>query len=385
MEKKCWIVVSTDNDIIEMIWGSEGVFAMKKERSAFIDLMECLAIMLVVAYHGALYPYDHHDTGGGMEYLNYYLRTISATCVPLFFFANGYLLFGKTLDLKKHVKKTLRLVFLAFFWGGVTLLFLQLVEGGPVSLGTLFSGVWNWEQGKINHLWYLGALVCIYVFFPLLKHVFDTNKKYFLYFLIVSAIFTFGNTLLNHLGTIGLRVLGKAGYWTEFNFFNIFNPFRGIRGYAFVYFCVGGLAYHYRERIEAISVRKRNIVSVIGILLSCAGLWGLGIFYSGVTGSLWDVVWYGYDTVFTLANVVFIYLLCLNWKCDVFVIRMVSCNTLGIFFLHEFIVPVTRTYLRGIPFLQNIPATILYALGVIGICTVVSAVMKKIPVVSRLV
>lgn len=62
--------------------------------------------------------------------------------------------------------------------------------------------LWTFRQGWINHLWYIGALICIYVFLPVFKSVFDTNRKYFYYITIIIALFTFGNTTINIIVTI---------------------------------------------------------------------------------------------------------------------------------------------------------------------------------------
>lgn len=40
------------------------------------------------------------------------------------------------------------------------------------------SYLWSWHQGWINYLWFMGSLVCIYVF-PLLNVFFDNNNRIF--------------------------------------------------------------------------------------------------------------------------------------------------------------------------------------------------------------
>lgn len=101
---------------------------------------------------------------------------------------------------------------------------------------------------KDIHLWYMGALVCIYILFPLLKVVFDNSRKVFIYFTVVCAILTFGNELINHFITILLNTAGLYEGIIDVNWFNDFNPFRNIFGYAFVYFCVGGLAHDFVKK-----------------------------------------------------------------------------------------------------------------------------------------
>lgn len=138
---------------------------MDKKRLTFIDLLEVIATLFVLLYHSSLYSCDFLSDASLGRYFLYYSRTILSTCVPLFFFANGYLLFGRDFDLRKHILKMAKLVFITAIWGIITLLLLQIIRHEYFSLKDLLISLWNWKQGWINHLWYMGALVCIYVFF----------------------------------------------------------------------------------------------------------------------------------------------------------------------------------------------------------------------------
>ena len=51
----------------------------------------------------------------------------------------------------------------------------------------------------MNVFLYLGALFCVYIFFPALKALFDTNRKAFMIFTIVIVFFTIGDDFLNEL------------------------------------------------------------------------------------------------------------------------------------------------------------------------------------------
>lgn len=130
----------------------------------------------------------------------------------------------------------------------ITLLFLKPIECDFSSVQETVVYFWTWVQEWFIHLWYMGALVCIYILFPLLKVVFDNSRKVFIYFTVVCAILTFGNELINHFITILLNTAGLYEGIIDVNWFNDFNPFRNIFGYAFVYFCVGGLAHDFVKK-----------------------------------------------------------------------------------------------------------------------------------------
>ena len=358
----------------------------KQVRQVNIDLLECIAILFVVIYHSTLYSSDILNEPTYLHYARYLFRTILSPCVPIFFFANGYLIFNKELNLKKHIYKIVRLIILCVGWGIGKIVILMPIENEFLSLEEIIKALWQWKQGWINSLWFLGALVCIYILFPLLKVAYDYNKKIFTYFVIVCAILTFGNVLLNEGATIFLTtVLHRSTTIQGGNFFNIFNPFRGIYGYAFVYFCVGGCFYQMKDKILNIEPLKRNISTLLIMVASCICLWGIGICYSMASGKMWDVVWNGYDTIFTFINVICIFVLCLNLEKDITIIRTISCNTLGVYLIHEIFIHLTRKSIKEYPLFCNIPFNIIYAIVILLVCLMITLAMKRIPLLRRLV
>lgn len=359
---------------------------VNQSRQVSIDLLECIAILLVLIYHSTLYSSDILNDSSSLHYVRYLFRTLLSPCVSLFFFANGFLLFNKRFDLKKHIFKIVHLIILCGIWGLGKIVLLMPIENEFLSPFEIAKALWTWKQGWINSLWFLGALICIYVIFPILKVTYDNNRKVFYYFVIICAILTFGNVLLNESGTIFLTlVMNKTTTLQGFNFFNMFNPFRGIYGYAFVYFCVGGCFYNIKDKILHIEPLKRNVITIFAMLICCLGLWGVGICYSKASNEMWDVVWNGYDTIFTFINVICMYILCLNLKKDIKIIRVISCNTLGIYFIHEIIIHLTRNQIKQYDVCCNIPFNILYAIIIMMVCLIIALIMKKIPLIRRLV
>lgn len=238
----------------------------------------------------------------------------------------------------------------------------------------------------MNFFWFIGALVCIYLLFPALKQLFTSNKKAFVLFTAACAALTFGvvlgNQALTFLSFILHHNLGDLNY----PILKMFNPFRGIYGYSFVYFCFGGLIYPYESKIRAIPSKKRNTVAIIGMIVSCLLLFLVGMFYSICWDEkVWDVVWNGYDTVSTFCNVFFIYLLCLNYNLNSRFIRLISQNTLGIYFTHGLIIRLTWPWIKGFPALFNLPFNIVYAFLIVCVCLVLCLFLKKIPILRKLV
>ena len=358
----------------------------KSKRYSHIDLLECVGIFLVVLYHSTTYKYDWMQTRSIVDFSRYFMRTILSTCVPIFFFANGYLLLNTNCDLKKHIYKSIKMVALAFVWGLIGILAIMPLEGESFSLKEICNNLWHWQPiGWINHMWYIGALICIYIFFPLLKNAFDNNRKVFIYFTIICAILTLGNTLLCQIGSVFADIFFEKNTVYFVNVFNIFNPFREIFGYSFVYFCIGGLAAEYKPKLEHISQKKRNIVSLITIIICCTLSTTMWAFISIKIGHIWDVVWSGYDTIFTLITLVAVFVLSLSYTADNSIIQTISTNTLGIFFIHYIIIHLTRNHVIKFAFMRTFTGNIFYAFGIIFISLGITLLLKQLPVINKLV
>ncbi|MBE6802961.1 MAG: acyltransferase [Ruminococcaceae bacterium] len=356
-----------------------------KNRFHEIDYLETIAITFVIFYHCTRYSFDFINSGSVADYLIYFSRTILATCVPIFFFANGYLLLNKDFDLKKHIKKTLRLFVLIFIWAFILMPLYLLIAGESISISAVVVPFLNLSvESDMNLFWYLGALICIYILFPIIKTTFDNNKKSFIFFVSVIALLTLVFDLLNEVVLYSSTFTHSLENGLEMPLTTIFNPFKGSYGYSFVYFGFGGLTYTLRDKIVNIKPYKRNLISIFGIIINCIFLFVMGLLHSKlIKNEVWDIVWNGYDTIFTFLNVLFIYILCLNFKKDFKLVRVISCNTLGIYFTHNLFISLIERYCDSL--LSNwglsVVATILVLLCSLGI----SFVMRKIPVIRNLV
>lgn len=353
-----------------------------------IDLLETLAIFFVLAYHCSFYDFNFIGNKLPIYYFRYFFRTILSTCVPLFFFANGFLVFHRKFDLKKHVKKILRFMLLAVVWGILTIVILMFIRGDYLSSKEILRILWRWQGGWIGHLWFLGAFVSYYLIFPLLKIVFDYNRRVFLYFVVVCGIFTFGRIFINNIWDVCVtQIIHSAATSRDIDLlgiFNIFDPFRAPYYYAVVYSCIGGLVYEYKDQLMSVPVKKRNIYALLAIVLSCTFLWLLGMSYSKVNGAVWDVVWDGYDTVPTLVNVLALYVLALNFNHRNVVIETVSKNTLGIYLIHEIILDILGPMVMSHSSLRTLWFNIIFTIVFVLLCTLVAEFIKRIPIVKHL-
>ena len=356
----------------------------QSQRYHHIDLMKVLGIWFVVIYHSTLYDYNWLERPVLLYYIRYYLRTILSTCVPLFFFANGYLLLNKPFELNKHIKKTVWMMALTVIWGSIGLLAIMPIENHFFSVGQFVENLVMFRPiGWINFLWFMGALVTIYALFPLIKHAYDTKKSLFNYFVLMVTGFTFVYVFVKYAAIIAAYLTDIESFSTFVCIVDQFNPFRGTWGYAFVYFCIGGMMRGKEDVLRRLKHRRKLATLALG--LNCSLLFALGIFFSIMNDSQWDVVWDGYDTVFTLVNVICIFCLCLDYKGNLRFIETVSDNTLGVYFIHKILIHLTIKYVVRIPSACTWIGNIVYALLVVAVCVVITQRIKRIPVLNALV
>ena len=357
----------------------------KTARLNHIDLLKCLAIYMVLVYHGTLYNNIVYQNMPVTELLRYFSRSVLSACVPLFFFVNGYLLMPRPMDLKKHTAKTLRLIVLTCFWMLFLLVVLQPYFREYYTWESFWDTCWDLRAGWNNHLWYLAVLIGIYLIFPLAKAAFDRDRNSFYWFTAVSVILIFGCSTID-LGITVFRLLKEhtySMYYNKFPLFGIFNPLSAGMGLA--YFCLGGLAWSAEGRLRQISAIRRNLTAVAGLVLSC-GIFGvLGWRFSLYQGQIWDLVWNGYTTPFILMATLCLYVLSLSWQRENALVRLIASNTLGIYLIHDLIHKVLSPFVMRFPAVQSLPGTLVYAAALLLITLCVCLVLKKIPLVKHLV
>lgn len=363
------------------------------ERLYSLDLLKVIAIVFVVSYHLCYYSHDFLSTGAPFAYIVYFFHTILSACVPVFFFVNGYLLFGKPYDLKKHMRKTLKYVSLVFVWAVLLLAGNVLHTRDSLTAYEWFDAILKLDlKREIDLLWYLGALVGIYVLFPALKALFDADIKGFQLITVSLAFLTIGHGFLNDCILFAGKLCSSLFPGVTLPYFTLdnaiflnFNPFRGPYAFTFVYFCLGGLAWKYANRIFAIPFKKRNAIATAGIVVSCSLLFLQGVFFSRyIDRAVWDVVWYGYDTVFTLVNTCCLFLLSLNYRSKHTVVQHISRNTLGIYLLHTVLARFVQPVISYAAVLFGFVPFNLYLVFIIFLCLLVIAVIRKVPVIRHL-
>ena len=359
------------------------------DRIPYIDLLETVAMLFVIAYHLSNYSYKFLEEPGLLPVIQYYLRSCLVCCVPLFLTVNGYLLFRHDLNLKKHLLKTLRYALVTLFWAVITLLDYNRAYGISSGLRQFFTDLLTWRGGVI-HLWYMGALVIIYLIFPVLKLVYDNDRRLLLYVAAMVAVFTFGNRLLNYVWTIYQGFRGVRQVWaTNYNFFSMFNPVQSIPAYTLVYFCLGAYLPDFLGWLEQFPRKRVNLTASLGLALLCGVHM---VFFWLIWRSMVNYycpIWYGYETLSGGLITLCMAVLLANYRGEnpkfAKVLKWISVNTLGVYFIHMAVIYPWKEQLCAIKPLYNLPCNLICAALVLALCTAITALLKKIPLIRYLV
>jgi surface polysaccharide O-acyltransferase-like enzyme len=175
----------------------------RKETILWIDLIRVVAIFLVVMIHVSGQVTNHWGEIPADQWLigNVY-GGIARVAVPLFFMISGYLLLPRTESLRAfYTKRMMRILIPFVVW---SLIYLGWYCWNHATICTpSFVGDLLFVQGTYYHLWFLYALIGIYMILPVLRLMIkpDMDQRILWYliglWLIFQTLFTITNEFWN--------------------------------------------------------------------------------------------------------------------------------------------------------------------------------------------
>lgn len=345
-----------------------------KKRFDNLDLLKAVAMMMVVSLHIPVWEVAYPMEQFPQLLPNYAFRLLMEG-VPIFVMVNGFLMFHKReLRLEMHLKKIVHFLLLLIVWS-----FLMIIGGmvirqeETISLEIILTYFFNtsvWAK-YTGVLWFLQSLIGLYLVMPVLKVLYDGNYKYFKYLFYVVAFFTVGidaiEMLIDLLALVAYSEVALLipGYLERFSIFS--------DGYFVLYAMLGGMLLKHKESIE----KKRVLFIGLGV-----GAWIMAILCGVPLGPNPS---FNYGSIFMLFLLVGWYAATLSYqnqgKWYHKVISSIGENTLGIYFLHIFVIAIVRMILPYESFgVRVVQWGIAFVASWIG-----SLIMKKIPVVKELV
>lgn len=344
-----------------------------------IDLLKVIAILMVVPLHTGLFVTNFIKANSVGTYVQYAIRLICEG-VPLFILINGFLLINKQFDLKKHMRKILKIFLLIAIWSTIFICLKDLIEGKAFSIKSFITNFLNTNisSKKTGELWFLQNLIMLYILFPIIKVLHDSNKRVYNYFTVILFLFTFGTNLLN-------LIIEPLSYITKCNeiklittYISKYNPFSN--SIFLSYFILGGIL-HEKECNESqkMKIYILAIISYIGVILYG---YGMSFLYNKTYSSN-----YNYSQIFLLIIYVAIFYLSNNYrnKGNIFnkIIMSISKNTMGIYFIHWIITFFENQYLNVIdyPLVYRLIITFLIFL----LSYIISILISKIPKLNSII
>ncbi len=184
--------------------------SLKYRQIPYLDLLRFIAISCVLLLHIISGITDTIPEQMSTAQLGVYhsLKSFCTVGVPIFFMISGTLFLApeKELTLKALFQKYLRKIVLALVLFGTFFAIMELViVTGTFSLTYIWQGFVNMICGNSwAHMWYLFALIGLYLFLPLLKtFTAHAGKQTYLYLLIL--LFIIGSLLPTLEGIIQLK------------------------------------------------------------------------------------------------------------------------------------------------------------------------------------
>lgn len=307
---------------------------MAQSFSRGIDTARIGACFMVVLLHVA--AVEFHDFDERWWASNFY-DSFTRACVPVFLMITGVLLLNRKEDLPVFFRKRyMRVVPPLVFW---SLFYLGWYTWQGEDYGGLLGSIRTMLSGPVAvHLWYLYAIVGIYLFVPFLRHIWQSASRaeqhlYLFMWVVVSSLPMMGRLAGSDADILNTYELGA---------------FFGLLGYLFL-----GAYVHSRfaQRVHQPAYWSLNLI--LFILFSLATMIATWL-YSSRQGQP-DPLFYDYLSPFVVGAAVCAFNLLYglgvraagqdgfspqSWP----VLNQLAASTLGIYCVHIFVIDVFRHY-----------------------------------------
>ncbi len=301
-------------------FGYKYVMENRKSTIAWVDWTRALATLGVVLIHTTgplLYGYNQHPES--YWWISNIYDSAARMCVPLFFMISGFLLLQKDCSLKTFFSKRVNKVFIPLLaWSMFFILWKVYFEHSTsLSPDSLFSLIY---KPAYFHLWFLYALLGVYLSVPLLR------------------------VIVNHANT-NLLYYGVALWFVTTSLIHVIEKFTVIQGGIDLRFMAGYSGFMLLGwLLGQKSVSKKNAVAACGLAFLCIVSTALITYVLTLrNGGILVDYFYGPTTpnVIVLSGSVFLliryavenYKIAINEKV-LLVVRSVSASSLGIYMVH---------------------------------------------------
>lgn len=267
-----------------------------KERNVGLDVVRCVAILLVIFQHFLLYSdfYNVELNSMGMYFLSCF-RWLTLTCVPLFIVLTGYLNNSAKYD-KDYFYKLFKVLISYVIIGIICLIFKKVYLNQDITIVKGIISLFNFSA--IDYAWYVEMYIGLFLLIPFLnilyKHLRTKENKLKL-LIVLGVIFSLTATL-------------RFFYPPKYNI-EVFSNY-WIDAYPILFFFIGKYLKEYSIKITS----SKLIVSLILLLLVHAGI--IFITYYNQTYLFEKLGGYagGNYNLFTILETIIIFTICSRAK-----------------------------------------------------------------------
>lgn len=346
----------------------------KGTRIYYLEVLRAVAALAVVALH--LSSVNWYGYIGSFNWIVF--TVIAGTmrfCVPIFFMISGALFLrrDKEVPIRKMYRKNIfRMIVFLIFWAFLYQIY-QLYTGQAEG-NMVLTAVKNIIKGDVSvHLWFVYAIIGIYILIPVLKVFTDhADKRQLIYFLVIIFVMIGIVPVMRQSSWIGIRII-----LTNFDKLCF-----GSMGSYIGYVLLGHYLYTYD-----FSKRGRYVVYAAGIAGVIFTI--LITIYRCVSGNTCDETYFNYVmpnvALWSMAVFVFFKNACAQEGRMAGLVGYLSDISLGIYGIHLLIIFFLQNLgLSTLSFNALLSVPVLYIL-VMVISMVIVSLLKKVPLLRKYV
>ena len=207
-------------------------------RNFHLDQMRVISCIMVIAIHVCnIYNRAFPDLSQIDYSIAAFINSFSRISVPIFFMVSGALMAGREPNIKKSLDRFLKYFIITIFWCAFYFLWTKLYLNDTYD----FHDILTTPTSK--HLWFLYALLSIYLALPLIQTLIrNLSDKMLYYMLILFAVSIFGGYILEFIG-VSVKYPIAIIYQNQYLFFFILgyvlhNKKHKISGWFFIVGCL---------------------------------------------------------------------------------------------------------------------------------------------------
>ncbi len=349
----------------------------KNNRIIWLDIVRCIAILLVVLCHAteAIYSFTIEEWNNLTLSSNIFKIisfTLGRLSVPLFLFLSGYLLLRKNInnseDCKKFYKNNLvSLLITVEIWNIVYNILIPIINNSNFNIKELILNMLFLKNVNLPNMWYMPMILGTYIAIPFLAIL--VKKVDFKTLMVPMIIIFCALFLLPNISTI-TNIL----FSVQFDLIIDLSFLGGIYG---LYILLG---YYVEEnKFKNIKTRYLILIGILFFIISCG--YQIWMFKKGYAYN----IWYNFSGLLITGLCIFEMFSRINFNFNKQlenIFTYISKASLGIFFIHIIVQKILLKYINF--YIINTPITVvLLTLTIFIISLILILFISKIKVIKK--